>query len=64
MELKMLELSRFFGMVIYLQFKDIQHHNKPHVHVYYGDYSASVGIDGILLLTFSTGEQKLFDTTV
>lgn len=43
------ELSRFFGIVIYLQFKDIQHHNKPHVHVYYGEYSASVGIDGELL---------------
>ena len=43
------ELSRFSGMVIYLQFKDTQHHNKPHVHVYYGDYEASIAIDGELL---------------
>ena len=33
----MLELSRFAGIVIYLLFKDTQHHNKPHVHVYYGE---------------------------
>ena len=25
------ELSRFAGIVIYLLFKDTQHHNKPHV---------------------------------
>lgn len=32
-----------------LLFKDTQHHNKPHVHVYYGEYEASIGIDGELL---------------
>ena len=36
-------------MVIYMLFKDTQQHNKPHVHVYYGEYEASVGIDGELL---------------
>ena len=24
-------------------------HHKPHVHVYYGEYKASVGLDGIVL---------------
>ena len=43
------ELSRFGGITVSLQFKDIKHHNKPHVHVNYGDYDASVGIDGELL---------------
>ena len=43
------ELSRFNGIVIYMQFYDTKHHNKPHVHVYYGDYEASVGIDGELM---------------
>lgn len=43
------EPCRFAGIVIYLLFKDIQHHNKPHVHVYYGEYEASVGVDGELL---------------
>jgi len=43
------ELSRFAGIVIYMLFKDTQQHNKPHVHVYYGDYEAVIGIDGELL---------------
>lgn len=43
------ELSRFLGIVIKLLFKDTSQHNKPHIHVYYGDYEASVGIDGELL---------------
>lgn len=43
------ELCRFAGIVIYLLYKDIQQHNKPHVHVYYGEYEASLGIDGELL---------------
>lgn len=30
-------------------FNDTVQHNKPHVHVYYGEYQASVGIDGELL---------------
>ena len=40
------ELSRFGGMVIYMLFMDTKQHNKPHVHVYYGDYEAAVGIVG------------------
>ena len=43
------ELSRFHGLVIAMLFKDNLQHNKPHVHVTYGDYIASVGIDGELL---------------
>jgi hypothetical protein len=40
------ELSRFQGMIIYMLFRDNKEHNKPHVHVYYGEYKAAVGIDG------------------
>lgn len=43
------ELSRFQGMVIKMLFNDTVQHNKPHVHVSYGEYKASVGIDGELL---------------
>lgn len=43
------ELSRFYGLVIKLMYNDTGQHNKPHVHVYYGDYSASIGVDGELL---------------
>lgn len=35
--------------VIYLLFKDNRQHNKPHVHVYYGEYEAAISIDGELL---------------
>ena len=43
------ELSRFEGMIIYMLFRDNKEYNKPHVHVYYGEYKASIGIDGELL---------------
>ncbi|MGN0608343.1 MAG: DUF4160 domain-containing protein [Oscillospiraceae bacterium] len=43
------ELSRFMGIIIKMLFKDTGQHNKPHIHVYYGEYEASVGIDGELL---------------
>ncbi|MBO5576946.1 MAG: DUF4160 domain-containing protein [Ruminococcus sp.] len=43
------ELCRFGGMIIYLFFEDKGQHNKPHVHVRYGDYNASIGVDGELL---------------
>ena len=43
------ELSRFQGMVIKMLFNDTVQHNKPHVHVFYGEYEASVGVDGELL---------------
>ena len=43
------ELSRFAGIVIYMLLMDTQQHNKPHVHAYYGEYEASIGVDGELL---------------
>lgn len=43
------ELSRFAGIIIKMLYNDTIQHNKPHVHVYYGEYQASIGIDGELL---------------
>ena len=43
------EISRFAGIIVYMLFKDVSQHNKPHIHVKYGEYRASVGIDGELL---------------
>jgi len=40
------ELSRFEGMIIKMLFNDVVQYNKPHVHVIYGEFEASVGIDG------------------
>jgi len=43
------ELSRFQGIIIKMLFKDTAKHNKPHVHIFYGEHEASVGVDGEML---------------
>ena len=43
------ELSRFFNIVIKMMYNDDVQHHKPHFHVYYAEYEASVGIDGELI---------------
>ncbi len=43
------EISRFYGIVIKMLYEAGGKHNKPHVHVEYGDYEAAVGIDGEVL---------------
>jgi hypothetical protein len=45
----MAELSRFYGMVIQIFFMDTIKHYRPHIHVVYAEYEASVGIDGTIL---------------
>lgn len=40
--IKNAEISRFYGLVILMNFKD---HNPPHFHVWYGDFKAIVTID-------------------
>lgn len=43
------ELCRFYNIIIKLIFQDNGQHHKPHIHVYYAQYEASVGLDGELL---------------
>ena len=43
------ELSRFYNIVVKLLFNDIGQHNKPHIHIYYAEFKAVVGMDGELL---------------
>ena len=43
------ELVRFDGLVIVMFYYDSRHHNKPHVHVFYGDCEASIGLNGEIL---------------
>ena len=43
------ELSRFYGIIVKMIYNDDDKHHKPHVHVYYGEYEASVGLDGEVL---------------
>lgn len=43
------EVSRFLGIIIKMMYADDNRHHKPHVHVYYGEYRASIALDGELL---------------
>jgi len=43
------ELSRFFGMIIQMYFKDTQQHHKPHIHVICGGTKAVISLDGDVL---------------
>ena len=43
------ELSRFYGIILKMLYSDNDQHHKPHFHVYYNGYEASIGIDGELL---------------
>ena len=35
------EICRFYGIIIYLYWKD---HNPPHVHFHYGNYECSISV--------------------
>lgn len=43
------EISRFYGIIVKMIFNDNDKHHKPHVHVYYGEYEASIALDGEVL---------------
>jgi len=43
------ELCRFYNIVIKMIYSDDSRHHKPHFHVYYAEYEASIGVDGELL---------------
>lgn len=43
------ELCRFYNIVIKMLYNDNIQHSKPHFHVYYAEYEASIGVDGELL---------------
>ena len=43
------ELCRFYNIIIKMLYSDDAQHHKPHFHVFYGEYKASVSIEGELL---------------
>ena len=43
------ELCRFYHIVIKMIYSDDGQHHKPHFHAIYGEYEASIGVDGELL---------------
>ena len=50
------ELCRFYNIIIKMIYSDNGQHSKPHFHVYYAEYEASVGVDGELLAGVSSDE--------
>lgn len=51
------EISRFYGLIILMNFKD---HNPPHFHVWYGDYKAIITInDGVVKGEMPERAQKM-----
>lgn len=42
-------ICMFYGILIKMNWRETGQHNLPHFHAYYGDYEASVGLDGLLL---------------
>ncbi len=38
-------ISEFYGIFVYMYFRDVQQHHAPHVHVRYGEYKASFSIE-------------------
>lgn len=43
------ELSRFFGIIIYMYFNDVGKYYKPHIHAKYGEYEIVLFLDGEIL---------------
>ena len=43
------ELCRFYNIVIKMIYGDDSQHHRPHFHVYYNEYEASVSVDGELI---------------
>ncbi len=43
------ELSRFFNIIIRMQYNDVGQHHKPHIHIQFSEYNAVLAIDGELL---------------
>jgi hypothetical protein len=37
-------ISEFYGIFIYMYFRDVSRHHAPHIHVRYGEYRASFSI--------------------
>lgn len=54
----MLELCRFYNIVIKMIYSDNSQHHRPHFHVFYEEYEASVGVDGELLAGKCCVEQR------
>lgn len=51
-------ISEFYGIFIYMYFRDVHQHHAPHIHVRYGEYKASFSIETGELLAGRMGAKQ------
>lgn len=57
------KISEFYGIKIYIYWKDNNHHNLPHFHAIYNNFQAAFLLNGELLIgKFPTTAKKLIKT--
>jgi len=52
-------ISMFYGIIVQMLFFDNEKHNKPHVHVRYAEYKASIDIETTELLAGNLPKRQL-----
>ena len=59
-------ISMFYGIIVYMLFKDNKQHNSPHIHVKYGEYKAVFDIKNCKILDgkFPPKEKKFIETWI
>ena len=40
------EIARFFGIIIYIYYKDTEQHHMAHIHAVYGEYEGVYSLEG------------------
>jgi hypothetical protein len=59
------EISRFLGIIIQMYFEKESKHHKPHIHIYYNEYEAVIGLDGELIEgSLPTKQRKLIEAWI
>jgi hypothetical protein len=52
-------ISTFYGIIVYLYAWDTMKHNRPHVHIRYGEFRAGIAIDDGDILFGSLPRSKM-----
>jgi len=59
-------ISMFYGIIIYMYYKDINKHKSPHIHAFYGDCEAVFDLEHGKILDgkFPSKETKYVETWI
>ena len=56
-------ISMFYGIIIYMYYKDTNQHKLPHLHAFYGEHEALFDLNGKFLEGKFPSKQKKFVET-